>query len=116
VDLQSAGLTRLTALEKLQPQSGWYDPALLAAMRACNEGGHVGLVDASHQSLSVRLLDLTPGMILRSNVETRDDTLILPVGNHLNEMTLEKLRNFERVVGIKEPILVENMDPPRDPD
>ena len=54
-------------------------------------------------------------MILRSNVETREGTLILPVGHHLNEMTLEKLRNFERVVGIKEPILVENMDPPRDP-
>lgn len=63
-----------------------------------------------------RLLDLTPGMVLRSNVETREGTLILSVGHQLNEMNLEKLRNFERVVGIKEPILVEHMEPPPDPD
>jgi len=108
MDLQSAGLTRLAALDKLQTQSGWYDPALLTAVRACNEGGPVG-VDASHLSLHVRFTDLTPGMVLRSNVETRDGTLILSVGHHITEMTLEKLRNFERVVGIKEPILVENI-------
>ena len=108
MDQQSAGLTRLKALERLQTQSGRYDPALLAAVRACNEGGQIGAVNASQLSLSVRFVDLTPGMVLRSNVETRDGTLVLSVGHHLNEMTLEKLRNFERVVGIKEPILVEN--------
>jgi response regulator RpfG family c-di-GMP phosphodiesterase len=108
LDLQSAGLTRFKALEKLQTQSGRYDPALLAAVRACNEGGPVCAVNASQLSRSVRLTDLTPGMVLRSNVETREGTLILSVGHHLNEMTLEKLRNFERVIGIKEHILVEN--------
>jgi response regulator RpfG family c-di-GMP phosphodiesterase len=108
MDLQSAGLNRLKALERLQTHPGRYDPALLAAVRACNEGGTVGTVNASQLSLSVRLTDLTPGMVLRSNVETRDGTLVLSVGHRLSEMTLEKLRNFDRVVGIKEPILVEN--------
>jgi response regulator RpfG family c-di-GMP phosphodiesterase len=112
MDLQSAGLTRRTALEKMQTQSGWYDSALLAAVQAYNEGGPGGDVSASQLSLSVHFADLTTGMVLRSNVETRDGTLILSVGHHLNEMTIEKLRNFERVVGIKEPILVENPGTP----
>ena len=114
-ELQSAGLTELAALEKLQTRAGSYDPALLAAVHACNEGGNVGIVDASGLSLPLRLDELTPGMILRSNVETRDGTLILTAGHHLNEMTIEKLRNFERVVGVREPILVENTDLPCDP-
>ena len=115
VDLQSGGLTRAKALEKMQGQTGWYDPSLLAAVLACNEGGRVGAVNAAELSLSVRLVDLLPGMVLRSNVETRDGTLILSVGHRFNEMTLEKLRNFERVVGIREPILVENVATAADP-
>jgi hypothetical protein len=44
-----------------------------------------------------------------AEVETCDDgTLVLSVGRRINEMTLEKLNNFERVIGIKQPILVEN--------
>ena len=108
MDHQSAGLTRLKALERMQGQAGWYDPALLGAVRACNEDGHSGPVNATQLSLSLRLAELSAGMVLRSNVETIEGTLILSVGHQLNEMTLEKLRNFERVVGIKEPILVEN--------
>jgi response regulator RpfG family c-di-GMP phosphodiesterase len=51
MDAQGAGLTRLKALEKLQSQSGRYDPALLAAVRACNEGGQVGAVNAASESV-----------------------------------------------------------------
>jgi response regulator RpfG family c-di-GMP phosphodiesterase len=114
-EAQCAGLTELAALDKLQTRAGCYDPALLAAVRACNEGGNIGVVDASALSLPLQLHELTPGMVLRSNVETRDGTLILTVGHHLNEMTIEKLRNFERVVGIKQPILVENTELSCDP-
>ena len=46
-------------------------------------------------------------MVLQSNIETTDGTLIFCAGNHLTEMMLEKISNFARVVGIKEPLLVE---------
>ncbi len=47
-------------------------------------------------------------MILRSNVETKEGTLILPAGHQLNDMTLQKIRNFQSIVGVREPILVDN--------
>ena len=50
---------------------------------------------------------LAPGMVLRSNIETKDGLLILCAGHHISEMTLEKIRNFESVYGIKEPLFVE---------
>jgi hypothetical protein len=92
----------------MQRRRGFYDPGLLAAVSASNNGAPRGTVDAANLSVSVKSKDLAPGMVLRSNVETRDGTLILCAGHQLNDMTLEKIRNFERVAGIKEPILVEN--------
>jgi hypothetical protein len=55
----------------------------------------------------VEFQNLAPGMVLRSNIETKDGTLILSAGHALSEMTLEKIQNFERISGIKEPIFVE---------
>jgi hypothetical protein len=46
-------------------------------------------------------------MVLRSNIETKEGTLILSTGHHITEMTLEKIKNFARVSGIREPIFVE---------
>ena len=110
--LQANGLTQRKALDEMQGHEGWYDPALLAAVRACFEGGITGLVDAARLSVPMPLKELAAGMVLRSNVETRDGTLILSAGHQINDMTLERIRNFERVSGIKEPILVESTEPP----
>ena len=79
-------------------------------MRACYQDGTVKGADAPRSSTSVPLKNLTAGMVLRSNVETVDGTLILSSGHQLSEMTLEKIRNFERVAGIKEPIIVETTE------
>ena len=57
--------------------------------------------------MAMALCDLAPGMVLHSNIETREGTLILCAGNHLTEMTLEKIKNFACVSGIKEPVFVE---------
>jgi hypothetical protein len=55
--------------------------------------------------------DLAPGMVLRSSIETKEGTLILSAGHHLSEMTLEKIQNFDRLSGLKEPIFVEAPEP-----
>jgi len=108
IQLQQSGLTRSKALEEMRHQRGAYDPALLETVRACDQGRAPANTDASQLSVAVRSKDLAMGMVLRSNVETLDGTLILCAGHQLNEMALEKIRNFERVAGIKDPVLVEN--------
>jgi len=104
--LQTRQLNRLEALNEMQSRLGWYDPALLAAVREYYGVG-VAARTAGHANISVELSDLAPGMVLHSNIETRDGTMILCAGNHLTEMTLEKIKNFARVSGIREPIFVE---------
>ena len=104
--LQAGGLTRSQALNEMESRRGWYDPSLLEAVRA-----YYGITtterETARPSISVALLDLTPGMVLRSNIETQEGTLILSSGHQLNEMTLEKIQNFNRLSGVKEPIFVE---------
>ncbi len=104
--LQIGGMVRAQALSEMQSRLGWYDPSLLEAVRA-----YYGLAQQANeherQSISVDLLDLAPGMMLHSNIETKDGLLILSAGHQINEMTLEKIHNFERLSGIKTPIFVQ---------
>jgi response regulator RpfG family c-di-GMP phosphodiesterase len=104
--LQSRDFNRLGALNEMSTRLGWYDPALLDAVREYYGAGQAAR-DAARSSLSISVNDLAAGMVLHSNIETKDGTLILRAGHHITEMTLEKIRNFDRVSGLKEPLFVE---------
>lgn len=110
--LQADGMTRSQALDELGLRQGWYDRALLDAVRM-----YYGIASATPESerpcISVALADLAPGMVLHSNIETKDGVLILSAGHQLNEMTVEKIQNFNRVSGIKEPVFVKAPEPAR---
>ena len=108
--LQAGDLNRLQALNEMQTRLGWYDPALLDAVREYY-GVAVAARDAARPSISIAICDLAPGMVLRSSIETKEGTLILCAGHHLTEMTLEKIKNFDLVSGIKEPLFVEGPEP-----
>jgi len=107
-ELQKTGLTRVAALEEMKKRPGWYDPQLLAAMRAISESGSPAPAKSGTQSIAVNVSDLTPGMVLYSNVLTKDGVLIITAGHEINEMTLEKIQNFQSLSGIREPIFVIN--------
>ena len=104
--LQSEAPSRVAALNEMQSRLGWYDPLLLNSVR-----DYFGMAqpprEADRTNISISLCDLAPGMVLRASVETKDGTLILCAGHHLTEMTIEKVKNFALISGIKEPLLVE---------
>jgi response regulator RpfG family c-di-GMP phosphodiesterase len=105
--LEKTGLSRLEALDELAGRSGWYDPQLLASVRAINIGGAGAPSDkpgARFVSLSVK--DLAPGMMLHSDIVTKDGMMIIAGGHRINGMILEKIQNFESISGIREPIFV----------
>lgn len=108
--LQTVKVNRLQALNEMETRLGCYDPAMLDAVREYY-GVAIAARDAARASISISIRDLAPGMVLRSNVETKEGTLILCTGHHLTEMTLEKIKNFNLVSGIKEPIFVESPNP-----
>jgi hypothetical protein len=112
VDLaQSRQRTRRQALDEMESRVGWYDPALLHAVRdyyglgvAERENGDAG----ESETMYISFCDLAPGMVLSANMETEDGRLILCAGQQLTEMNMEKAKNFALISGIKEPLQVEN--------
>jgi hypothetical protein len=63
--------------------------------------------DDARMSIAISIRDLAPGMVLRSNIETKEGILILRAGHHITEMNLERIKNFDLISGIKEPLFVE---------
>jgi hypothetical protein len=90
----------------MQHRNGWYDPKLLAEVRACF-GGPDATAEAVKETVAMAVRDLNVGMVLHTNVLTKDGTLVLAAGHQINEMSLEKIQNFEQLSGIQEPIFVE---------
>ncbi|HVV71906.1 MAG TPA: HD domain-containing phosphohydrolase [Verrucomicrobiae bacterium] len=107
VQLQEAGRRRLDALVEMQQRVGWYDPALLSAVSKAFGARDTAGTEAPRPTISVTAKQLVTGMVLRSDVETKDGTLILASGHELNETALEIIQNFENLSGLKEPIFVE---------
>ncbi len=105
-ELQAGHRSRSQALNEMETRQGWYDPALLGAVREFYGMGATARA-AAGPSLSISICDLSPGMVLHANVETKEGTVILYAGHYLTEMTLEKIKNFDRIAGLKEPLLVE---------
>ncbi|HTJ00616.1 MAG TPA: HD domain-containing phosphohydrolase [Dongiaceae bacterium] len=106
LQLRTHGYNRRDAFEEMQQRLGWYDPHLLAMIREHFCGPEVHPTETV-PTLSVTVKDLTVGMRLHSDVVTKEGTLVLKAGHLINEMTLEKIQNFESVSGIQDPIFVE---------
>lgn len=96
------------AMEILRNRRGWYDPTVLAA--AVTRFAQVAAVDTggARPVRSITTGELRVGQMLLSNVETKDGLLLLSGGNKLTGASLIRTRNFAKLVGIKEPILIES--------
>jgi response regulator RpfG family c-di-GMP phosphodiesterase len=108
LELQKTGLSRLNALDEMKNRRGAYDPQLLSVLRGISAGAATTPPKSGTQSIAVSVSDLAPGMMLYSNVLTKDGVLIITAGQEINEMTIEKIQNFESISGIREPIFVIN--------
>lgn len=104
--LRALGRTQHQALDEMLQRTGWYDPGLLAIVRKYFCGAEARPQEP-RPSVSVTARDLSVGMLLRSDIMTKDGMLVLKTGHHINEMTLEKIQNFQSLSGIQEPIFVE---------
>lgn len=109
MQLQESGIPRHLALDEMVGRQGWYDPQLLAQVRTALLGDR-GPLAATREKVSVAVRSLEIGMVLQSDMVTRDGMLILSAGHRINDMTLEKIQNFAFLSGIREPVFVEKDD------
>lgn len=103
----AAGKTREQAFNEMSASAGFYDQPLLASVKAALGPGEEKTTDVPQTAL-VRVHELRAGMILQSDIVTKDGMLILAASHLINQTVLEKIQNFNLIYGIQEPISIKN--------
>lgn len=88
----------------IENQGTFYDPFLFKMVTVSLSAAD--LTKDSVTILSVTLSGLAPGQELVSNVETVDGRLLFATGSKITDTIIERLRNYNRVSKIKEPVKV----------
>ena len=97
------------AIVRLQARKGTYNPDVLAVL------GDIPFQDnIRHVSLAIE--DITVGMIAGEDITAKNGALILPKGQKITWSSLQGLYNFNRKVGIVEPVKVYMMQEVEDQD
>ncbi len=107
VQVEMGGATRAKALEVLKKREGWYDPAFLDAAFLCFASVSKPVRSVERCVAAVSAKDLKVGQILLSDVLMGNGALLITAGNWISETMLERISNFAKLHGIKEPIQVE---------
>jgi response regulator RpfG family c-di-GMP phosphodiesterase len=99
--LEARGLAPELALSELRSRPGRYDPSALAALECI-----VGERSKRYMRRSVMLTELLVGSVIDQDICTRDGKLLVARGQEVSENLLERLHNYQRQVGIVQPIRV----------
>ncbi|MFZ2446006.1 MAG: HD domain-containing phosphohydrolase [Syntrophobacteraceae bacterium] len=97
---QAGGASKTEAVERMSATEGRYDPEVLSALEAI-----IGY-ESGHLERNVDVEGLEDGMILAEDVRILDGRLLVARGYQVNRTLRERLKNFSRKPGIKEPIRV----------
>ena len=109
---EARGTPRVTALTKMTGRDGWYDPNILkAVIRLLGAEGMPAPSKEETKIYEVKSDQLFIGQTLLSNVETLDGVLLITAGTCITETLHERLVNYSKLVGIKEPIQVDCLIP-----
>ncbi len=101
-------------LAELRKHANWYDPALIQLLENIASGRGNVSAQPVVEIYELHLKDLVAGQKLMADVETRDGTLLISNGTVLTEMAINRLSNYAKLVGIKEPVKVNCRMPTRD--
>ena len=87
------------AVQHLQRNSN-YNPEVLKHL------GKVKRSDKPTQVVSLKIKDLTVGMVTEDDIIAKNNTLLAPKGQEITWPVLQGLQNFSKKVGVKEPVRV----------
>ena len=104
---EDEGVSTILALERMRNRQGWYDPELLDAAFQCFAPEAVGDHTGSAPTRAISVKDLKPGDTLASDVETSDGMILVSAGFKVTQLFLERLRNFDQLSVVREPIYIE---------
>ena len=94
----------MATVRDMEARTTWYDLKVLKAFEVCLAREGVEEPVAAPQQIGLR--DLRVGHLLLAGIATMDGLLVVPEGTTIGLAHLQKLRNFARLSGIREPLLV----------
>ena len=93
------GMTHPDAVRHLL-RKGKYNPEILKHL------GKIKKTDEPAQIVSLKIRDLSVGMVAEDDIIATNNTLLAPKGQEITWPVLQGLQNFSRKVGVKEPVRV----------
>jgi hypothetical protein len=109
------GTSLSEAFNSLRSRTGFYDPKVVDAAFSCFINPIAFARPVEKELVHIMAKDLRIGHVLMDNIVTKDGILLISSGHVISGATLEKIRNFTIITGIKEPIAVENPTPSLQP-
>lgn len=94
------GKKHSVAAKELFAEKGLYNPEILKLLN------DVKLEDAHVCIVSLKVRDISTGMIADEDIVAQNGTLLTPKGQEITWPVLQGLWNFSKQVGVREPILV----------
>lgn len=107
LDLRGHGLTSAAALAVMQGRRGIYDPRVLEVAFQSFQIPKSKSTTAPPTERRVCLAELTVDQLLLADIETMEGLPILAAGTRLTPTMLDLIRNFAKLNGIKEPLLIQ---------
>lgn len=98
--LVSSGEDHRSAMNQLLSQGEVYNPDIVRALKNYRIRGQ------DKKVMTVRLNDLSIGMIVDEDIRTETGLLLIPSGQEVTYSVLVRLKNFSREVGVVEPFRV----------
>lgn len=104
VEMELSGTSEKNALDVLRARNQIYDFELVEKIAQVIEKGSIGQGLENMVEMEVRVKNLLNGDILKQNVESLNDRLLLSKGTRITSVFLARLNSYRRLVGIQEPI------------
>lgn len=101
--LEGRNMSLQLALETMRGRAGLYDPRIIDELFKMHGGA---APSTQSQIVELPLARLRQGMVLADHVRTRTGNILCAPGNVLSPQLLERLRNFAKSTGVREPIRV----------
>lgn len=86
--LETAGAPKTDARAQLKTRTGWYDPAILAALK------EVIRQEAQHEVRTIPWRELKDNMILDNSILTAKGTILITKGQEVNQLMRKRLKAF----------------------
>ncbi|PIQ97361.1 MAG: histidine kinase [Nitrospinae bacterium CG11_big_fil_rev_8_21_14_0_20_56_8] len=103
--LERDGVSRKRAMEIMQGRPGWYDPKVMEKIVYCFSR-EIEETGSETDAVFVTIKELVPGQFLLSDVVTSEGRLLLSSGQRLTGLHIQRISNYSRLEGVREPIRV----------